>query len=236
MTILGALQSAAIRLNGTRPDVFFTSAELFEREICDLANEVAADVMKSHDWQALIKIASLDIIDGQASYGLPADYDRMLIDSEVQDPISAWFGYGRMQDINEYVRASAGNGGMVGTLGGGWILIGNELHFTPAPQGGPLKFPYISTNFALGTQDGVARDRFTRDDDNFLLPDRLLTLGLVWRWREQKKLDFTGDQEAFVKAINEYAGKDGGARLIRVGMGPALRDGYRNFAGFGGRY
>src|SRR3546814_14852216 len=51
--------------------------------------------------------------------------------------------------------------------------------------------------------------------DTFLLPERLLTLGLVWRWRENKKLDATGDQEAFIKALDEYAAKDKGSRVIR---------------------
>src|SRR3546814_14673647 len=51
--------------------------------------------------------------------------------------------------------------------------------------------------------------------DTFLLPERLLTLGLVWRWRENKNLDATGDQEAFIKALDEYAAKDKGSRVIR---------------------
>src|SRR3546814_12483301 len=51
--------------------------------------------------------------------------------------------------------------------------------------------------------------------DTFLLPERLLPLGLVWRWRENKKLDATGDQEAFIKALDEYAAKATGSRVIR---------------------
>jgi hypothetical protein len=75
-------------------------------------------------------------------------------------------------------------------------------------------YPYITKNWARSAAltDGPA---FTADDDTFLLPERLLTLGLVWRWRENKKLDASGDQEAFVKALDEYGAKDKGSRVIR---------------------
>src|SRR3546814_5064934 len=46
---------------------------------------------------------------------------------------------------------------------------------------------------------------------------RVITLGLVWRWREMKKLNFAGDQEAFTKALDEYASKDAGSKVIRYG-------------------
>jgi hypothetical protein len=45
--------------------------------------------------------------------------------------------------------------------------------------------------------------------------ERLLTLALIWRWREQKRLDATGDQANFEKAFAEAAGMDKGARVIR---------------------
>src|SRR3546814_3845312 len=60
---------------------------------------------------------------------------------------------------------------------------------------------YISKRWARDAGTDGYKAAFTSDSDTFLLPERLLTLGLVWRWRENKKLDATGDQEAFIKEI-----------------------------------
>ncbi len=45
----------------------------------------------------------------------------------------------------------------------------------------------------------------------------LLTLGLVWRWRENKKLDYGADEATFAKAFAEEAGRDKGSRIFKTG-------------------
>lgn len=210
MAILAALQSAAIRLIGRKPGTFFGASGTFELEITDLANEVAQDAAKYRDWQALVKTATITGDGTDTEFDLPADFDRMLIRSDVQDATSWAWGYSHFLDINafryEEARGFAPNPG-------GWIISGGKLLFAPAPSG-QATFPYITKNWAVGS-NSAGKAAFTSDSDTFALEDRLLTLGLVWRWRENKKLDYTGDMEAFTKALDEYAAKDGGSRVIR---------------------
>ncbi len=71
---------------------------------------------------------------------------------------------------------------------------------------------WITTQFA--TTGGVYLIGVNgADTDEWLLPERLLTLGLVWRWRENKGLA-TNDQQAFIKALDEYGAKDSGSKVI----------------------
>lgn len=211
MTVLAAMQSAAVRLIGRKPSTFFGASQTFELEMCDLVNEVARDVAKYQDWQALTTVASI-IGDGVLTeFDLPSDYDRMLQGGSVQDTASWAHGYHAYGSIDAftYDEARDFNG-----LPGGWIIYGNTLRFSPAPNtGATIRFPYITRNFAL-SESTAPQDGFTTDTDSFRLPERLLTLGLVWRWRENKKLDATGDQEAFIKALDEYAAKDAGPVVI----------------------
>lgn len=210
MAILPALQSAAVRLISRKPETFFGVSDVFEMELCDLVNEVAQDVAKYQDWQALVRVAELTGDGTTALFDLPTDYDRQLQYAEVQgDNTWAW-GYRRFVDLNMFLFDQARD---FGIWPGGWIIYGNKLRFSPAPTGAAM-YPYITKNWATG-QDGTAKAAFDADTDEFLLPERLLTLGLVWRWRENKKLDASGDQEAFVKALDEYAAKDKGARVYR---------------------
>lgn len=212
MAILPALQSAAIRLIGRKPTTFFGASGVFEMEICDLVNEVAQDIAKYRDWQALVRTSTITGNGVLTAFDLPADYDRMLGSAIVQDATNWAWGYYRIHDWSSFLELS-GRG--FSPMPGGWIISAGKMNFSPAPGAGhSAQFPYVSANWAMGADD-VAKPAFTADTDTFLLTERLLTLGLVWRWREQKKLDFTGDMEAFTKALDEIATKDGGTRVIR---------------------
>lgn len=213
MAILSAMQSAAVRLLGQRPQAFFGASGTFEMEIADLVNEVAIDVAKYQDWQGLTQFATITGDGTTTDFDLPTDYDRMLQNARMQEE-QAWFwNYRRIMDLNEFTYLV--NTGW-GPVPGVWTLVANELRFTPAPGASTTAtYPYISANYALDAGTQQTKPAFTTDTDTFLLPERLLTLGLVWRWRENKKLDASGDQEAFVKALDEYAAKDKGARVYR---------------------
>lgn len=219
MAILSAMQSAALMLIGRKPTGFFGVAEKFEAEIADLINEVAEDVARYQDWQSLQTSATITGNGVTTDFNLPADYSRMLKDSEIQSASFRFWGYFRYDNINDFDRDRA--------LGfraspGGWIITGDKLRFNPAPTG-ISSYPYITANWAKSA-GGTAKPQFDADDDTFVLPERLLKLGLIWRWREMKKLDASGDQEAFIRALDEYAASDGGSRVYRY-------NGRRSFPG-----
>lgn len=206
------MQSASIRLIGRKPQTFFGAMGAFEAEVVDLINEVAQDVAKYRDWQILIRTHEM-IGDGATSeFSMPSDYDRMLIKADVQDLQNWLFGFFRFTDINAFLFEQARG---FAPYPGGWIIYGDLMRFSPAPGvDQTATFPYITNKIALAADD-TEKATFTADTDVFKLPERLLTLGLVWRWRENKKLDASGDQEAFIKALDEYAAKDGGSRVQR---------------------
>lgn len=212
MAILAALQSAAIRLIGRKPPTFFGAQGSFELELSDLVNEVAQDIAKYQDWQALSKIHTITGDGTTSDFPLPADYDRMTLMGDMQDRTNWLWGYQPYDNLNDWLYAVDRG---FGPFPGGWIITGNRLKLSPTPAAAnEASFPYQSRYWAQGA-DTNYKGAFAADTDSFVLPERLLTLGLVWRWREQKKLDASGDQEAFIKALDEYGSKDKGSRTIR---------------------
>lgn len=222
--LLAAMQSAAIRLVGQRPSVFFGSQGQLEIELCDLVNEVAKVITDYADWQGLTRLATITGDGEETEFALPDDYSRQLLRSDVQDLDSWAWGYTRITDINDFLYQSR-----LGftTLPGSWILLENKMQFAPAPaDGATATYPYITANYATATDTLEPKSAFSADTDAFALPERLLTLGLVWMWREMKKLDFTGDQEAFNAALNDTAAKDKGSRIYRSGRRRFMRGTY----------
>jgi hypothetical protein len=216
MTVLAAMQSAAIKLIGQKPQVFFTSSDVFEMEIVDILNEVAKDICKANDWQALTKIETYTgdgVID---NFPFPDDYDRQLINSNLQDLDNWAWNYQHITDLNQFMFIK-GRGFQ--QFPGSWTIYDNKFQFTPPPPAAQsASFPYISKNYAI-QQSGARADSFQNDTDEFIIRggEELLTLGIVWRLRENKKLDYTGDQEAFAMLLEQLSAKDKGSSIIRKG-------------------
>ncbi len=82
--------------------------------------------------------------------------------------------------------------------------------------GTTLAFEYISLNW---TQDSgsTAQQKFAADDDTSVLDEELLTLGLIWRFRKAKGLDFQADYMEYVQQVNLAKARDGNARKLKLG-------------------
>lgn len=215
MTVLSAVQSAAIRVIGRKPSSIYSASDTFALEMADLANEVAADIAKSHDWQALIKVHTLTGDGATDAFSLPSDYARMLIRSDILDTENFAWGFTRVLDINDFLWIKQRE---LQALPGSWILYGNQFQFVPPPAAGAeAEFPYIDKNYAQAAPAGTLKPAFTADTDVFRLSERLLTLGLVWKWRQNKRLDSGDDEANFAKAFAEESGRDKGARIYTTG-------------------
>lgn len=215
MTALSAMRDAAMICIKRKPDVFFSSQGRVEQEFVTLLNMVARDIAESNDWQRLTKIAELNGDGVASSFPFPADYDRMVQASSMADGKSWFLGYTHVTDINDWIAFK--RGAMVWVPPGIWTILSNKIEFMPpVASSSQALMPYISKNM-VRAQDGTLKSTFTADTDEFLLSERVLTLGLIWRWREANHLDSTGDQLNFEKELSTHAARDKGARVIRRG-------------------
>ena len=132
MTILAAMQSAAVRLIGKKPVTFFSSQGTFEMEMVELVNDLAHDIAGGHDWQALTKFATITGDGTTTSFAKPADFDRMSLGSSV-----------------------------LATQPGWWIILSDEFQCYPAPSDGRVaKYPYVSKYYARAN-DNSLKEAFT---------------------------------------------------------------------------
>lgn len=223
MTFLSAAQRASIRLIGRRPTTFFSSTKPFEMEITDLANEVATDIMMAHDWRLL---TTLNIITGNGvdiGFPLPGDYDRLPIKASLFRPEWSTWRYTPADDLDQWKDLLNGTAAIDP---GFWIMLQGQIQFWPIlPVGEIAQHYYISKN-VVAEQNGTFKAQFTTDTDSLRIDEDLLTLGLIWRWREQKRLDFSGDKENFDLKLDEVTAREKGRRIFAVG-------GYRPLEPFG---
>jgi hypothetical protein len=217
MSVLSACQSAMVRLVGRKPQTVFSSTSQMELEIADLATDVAVDIMKSHDWRALTKFSTLTGDGSTTAFDLPSDFDRIVLAQRVTDTSNWLWGYASVQTLEDWMVITSS--GFTAVTPGWWIILDGQMQFSPAPaSSSPAKFAYISKNIGLSGSDGSPIAAFSDDSDSFVLEERLLTLGLIWRWKAQKGLEYAEDMTNYEKAFSENASRDKGPQAIRKGF------------------
>ena len=208
MTVLSAIQSASVRLNEPRPQFAFSDSTQYAVEVTELANETAVAIAKAADWRKLHKLYTFTGT-GQTAFPLPSDYDRMPLKASMFSTRSR-LPLVQVQSIDDWLQLQ-----ILPVVGypGRWILTGGLIELLPTlMQGEEVKFYYITKNIVSGD-----KPRFTDDADEFMLSERLLTLGLIWRFRALKGLDYGEDLKNYDIALSEEAGRDKGSRTVAIG-------------------
>jgi hypothetical protein len=101
--------------------------------------------------------------------------------------------------------------------GNEWMLLSGQIHIFPAMGASDsAKFYYI-TNLIVDPVTGANKTAFTIDTDVFLLPERLLTLSLIYRWRHIKGYDYVEDMQNFEIALAQAIARDKGSRILAIG-------------------
>jgi hypothetical protein len=214
MTLKTVVDSAAIRVIGNAPAAVMASQEQIAIEMRDLVNDVAVSIAESYDWRDLTKLAEF-VGDGvQTAFPIPSDYDRMTVNNGIRDMKNWFWGYFPFDSVNDYLMMKSNGFSLLSP--GGWIILNEKFNFVPAPHG-TAEFPYISSNI-VQANSGTLKPSFTADDDEFVLSERLLTLGLIWRYKAQKGLDYTEDLATYEEDLSQKQTRDRGQRSVRHGM------------------
>lgn len=213
MTVLTACAEAAIELNQPEPSTLFSTTDQFAKELRTQANRTAVAVAKAYDWQKLLAIHTLTGDGTTTSFSLPSNYARM---TKGADLLTSSFGYRlvKARDANQWLYYQINNT-IIG-YPGRWIIIGGAIEVLPAiADGDTVKFYYIKNTIVTGAS---AQTNFESDTDTFDLPERLITLGVVWRWRAQKRREYAEDLRNFEIALAEETATDKGSRVLVVGQ------------------
>lgn len=200
-------------MSQTQPTSLFSTTDPFSLEMADLANEVAISIAKGHDWQALTKLATITGDAINIAFPLPTDYDRMLIKGKLHSLKFRTATFTPARDLDDWLYL---NDYLTTGTPGNWVILGGQMQIFPTMAATETaRFYYISNVIVNAT--GVGQTAFLSDTDTFVLPERLLTLGLIWRWRAMKRTEYSEDLQNFEIALSEEINRDKGSHVITVG-------------------
>lgn len=216
MTVLTACAEAAVELKQPVPTSLFTSSGTFEAELRLQANRTAVAIAQMYDWQRLLTLATLSGDGTAETFTVPVDYDRMPKKGKLHSSSWQTATFRKATDLDEWLYLKDTD---FSATPGNWIIIGNDFNIFPVMAvGETARFYYISNKIVSDAQATPAyKTTFTADTDTFVLSERLLALGIVWRWKAQNSKDYAEAMANFNIALQEEIGKDRGSNIITVG-------------------
>jgi hypothetical protein len=97
-------------------------------------------------------------------------------------------------------------------------IRGGKLLANPTPTAGHTwAFEFVS-KFWIAATGGTAPTKrfFTADTDESWLPDEIVTLGLEWRWKAAKGLDYAENFRSYEAMVKDALGRDGGKPILSM--------------------
>jgi len=168
------------------------------------ANSAISDIVKAHDWSLLKKQATITVVDGTVLYDLPTDFDRLITDTSYTN--DSRVSLPTKDKIFAYDNNSICYEGR---------LIGGQIEFRNIPPG-DVTFNYVS-KYAVQNNLAVNQERFTRDDDEWLLDDELLMRMIRQRYSMQAGEQDPSVAQDVTNRFKKLIFADVGARKFTAG-------------------
>lgn len=218
MTILSVCREAAVKLNRTQPTSVFSTTDVFSAELLLAAKETAESLVKEeHDWRSLTIMATCPGDAATTVFPLATvavGYERLIKGAKLHSLRFKNATFRPARDLDEWLFFK--DNLLVGSPGN-WVILNNAVQiFPPMPVNDTARFFYITNQYAAKS-DGTPQIAFLADTDTFALDERLLRLGIIWRWRADKRLEYAEDLKNYEIAKASAMGKDKGSQLITVG-------------------
>lgn len=220
MTILSVIQNACLVCGLNKPAAVMAATTREMLEMARLANEMALMIAERHDWQALMVQATITGDGTNEAFDLPSDFGRMPTKGNLWS--SRW-----MWDMNPIVGTDAWLQYQMwpATLVlGNWIIYGGQFHILPVMDtGDTVKYFYQSNKLVTAT-GGTTKAAFTADTDTFRLPERLLELAIIYKWKADKG-------QPYVDRLNDFEEKLAQAKETDSGSKPVVSGSQRSRSG-----
>lgn len=211
MSLTTCFQSVCDRVNIPRPTSIIGNTDPGVRQMLALANEEGQELAARHRWQALIRECTFTTVASPADLVVVASgFDYILTDTvwdRTRDqrvpPMTAetWQAYQASSSTGPTMR---------------YRIMDSAFYLYPDPGAGrDMAFEYVTKNWNQ-TTGGVEQDAWANDTDTGLLSEKLMALGLIWRWKKAKGMEYGEDFSTYERRVANDISRDGAAPHISM--------------------
>jgi hypothetical protein len=217
MTLLTVCQDVADVIGLTRPTAIITGTDQLSRQMLAFAKETVEELGRM-DWPTLEIPYEFTTTPNVATYALPADFGREIGDTAYE--ASQYYPLRGSLTPGDWARARNALPAQIGRYKFRIFGLPPQINITPTPQlSDTFVFEY-QTTYRVQQQGGAYATTFNADSDTSITDEDLLRLGIKWRLRRAKGLDYSEEFNAY-----ETMRKERLAQKLTAGSMPVA---YRN--------
>jgi hypothetical protein len=216
MSLITLVKSACRRIGVPPPNVVATATDATVMQLLELANEEGTELARYGDWKALRKEKTFTTVaqEEQTNGTLPTDWAGF-IDDTLWNRARRWKLYGPVSS-EEWQRWKATSTFPVTNT---FYLRGTSWLMQPVtPAGDTIAYEYRSANWCQSS-GGTAQSAWASDTDTGLLSERLMALGLIWRYRFSRRMEWEPDYDKYIFQVEQELAKDQPRKIIDLKQG-----------------
>lgn len=212
MTVLSVIKDAIVLCGFDEPTSVVGNTDLTVRQCLAHLKAEGTMLAKKAGWRGL-KAKGTITGDGVTTlFDLPADFDRYAPGRKMWEALGISPNFRHLSD-EEFQAAQASQ---IFLLRKVWRIFGDQVEFYPALDDGQVvTFEYRTTKWVTDT-NGVPLGDITTDSDLFLLPEEVLKLGVIWRFKSAKGFTFDQDKINYEEAKFQFINDEQPPRDIRI--------------------
>lgn len=218
MTCLTVIQNVCKRMLPTSvPTAVATSSDPQIIQLLALLNEEGQSLAERTNWQALTNEATFTTVatEIQGTLATVAPGCKFVINDTIWNRTLRRPVFGPLApQIWQQQKAMF--------MQGPWNqyrIVGGSIKFVPVPSAGEsCYFEYVTKNWATDSTGATGQPCFLADADLSLLDEQLLELGLIWRWREAKGLEFDTQYKKYEARVIDAIGRDASKPVLNMGQ------------------
>lgn len=222
MTLATILNDVCDEVGIGRPTTYFGNSDPTARQLVALAQTEGKDLARRASWEALIReiVHTVLATEDQGAITTIAPGFRSFINRTQWNRSRQWPLEGPDSPQVWQNRKATVNTGIFNAF----RLRGRHLFINSPTAGETVAFEYNSEYFCESGA-GVDQTAWAADTDLPLLDEFLIKLGLIWRLKAKKGLDYGEDFRLYEVRVKDAVAQDGGAPVLNMGDPPAYAPG-----------
>ncbi len=214
MSLLTMIQDASLLVGLTEPDSVMSATSDEVKQLRAIAQVEGDDLSRAHDWRKLKTSASIAGDGSTEFWDLPCDWDRQQAGDNLwleDSPHLPLIGPISDQEMLALKAADASPSRPV------WRYFGDQIQIWPVLASTDTVRMEYRSSYWIASEDGTTiRSRWLLDGDTPLMPERVVMLGIVWRWKQYKGLDYAEPFNHYQKEKMKAIRNDVGWRTLRL--------------------
>lgn len=214
MSLLTIIRRVAVLVGVPQPSAVIGSADAGVLQLLEYANVEGEMLAIRHPWQALTKEVTFTAVSGE---------DQGLIETIAPgfnwDLYETWWNRTQQNRIGgpltpqqwQLRKAQVNTGPYYD-----FRIRENHLIVSPAATAGEtLAFEYVS-RYWCASAGGAGQEEWAADTDVGILPEKLIRLGLHWRYLRSRGLSYAEEKQTYEIAVNAAMARDGSKQTLSM--------------------